>query len=278
MKKILFLGSGNITKSLIAGLYNDKNYFDNYSIFIFDRNIEKMESLKKKYKVNIILKNNIKKIINNMEIIILSVKPQDIDNILLMIKQNIIKKDVFLLSVAAGITIKYIHEKLNKIIKINNIIRMMPNTACSINKGVIAFYKNENLSLNINIKTIINNIFNNLGTIIWLKKENELHLITALSGSGIAYFYYFINLINDVSLNLGLDKKYSKEIVISVASGAVNMLIKNENKSINELIDHIKSPGGTTESALDVFDNSSIKNIIKSAISSAVNKSKIFSN
>lgn len=263
--KILLIGAGKMGFSIVSS-WNNSNVIKSVKLTIVEKSNIRILELKKKYK-NIIFKKNIPQNWTG-DLLILSIKPQVFFNI----SDEIVKKNIFaknIISIMAGIKIKTLY----KSIKFNtNIIRVMPNIASSIGLGVTCIYyekkkKNKLLSK-------IKKLLEGLGNTYILKSENLLDSVTALSGSGPAYFFLFLLNLESIAMKMGFGKKLSKKIVFDTALGALQ-LTKDEY-NIRKLIDDVSSQGGTTEAALKELEkkNNGLLEIMKKAVLAADKRSK----
>ena len=148
----------------------------------------------------------------------------------------------------------------------------MPNMPVSVQKGITCFISNKNLS-NKN-KLFASNLFKYLGKVLWLKKDSDIDKVTAISGSGPAYYFLFIEFLTIAAKRLGLEEKICEPLVYQTAVGSLELLLNN-NKSASELRKSIAVRGGTTEAAIKVFqDKEKFKKIILEATKAAFIKSK----
>ncbi len=259
--KIGFIGAGNMANAMITGML--KNNFTAVDITVSDINHQLLSSLKDKFNINTTTNNCI--VVNNCNVIILSVKPQNIKELCRQICHEI-KQDKIIISIAAGITTKQLGQYLNT----NNIVRAMPNCAAIIGESVTGIFA-ENL---IN-KKIIDDIFISIGISIWLDDEKLIDSITAISGSGPAYFFLIFEIIISNAIILGISAKDAKKICLQTALGAAKMAVNN---NIHTLKQQVTSRGGTTEAALQCFADNNIDTIIQKAILAAKDRAVELSN
>ena len=248
-----------------------KNILSNNDIFVLEPNTNQSILLKKKgiCVFESITKINIKKL--GIRALLIAVKPQILEEVAFEIKKYMDIK-VPIISIVAGKRIKFYKKIFGKE---SSIIRVMPNTPATYGKGISAIYpcnKTKNTHFQKTIK-----IFSAVGKVISVKKENEMDIITAISGSGPAYVFLFIETLIKSAINNGLDKKTAKELVVETFLGSSYMAAIS-NKSAEELRIDVTSPGGVTEAALKEFNENNIfKNTIDKAIKSAVKKSIMLS-
>ncbi len=256
MQKLLIIGGGNMGYAIASGIIKNKIIPKSNIVFI-ENKPERINFLKKnKFTLQV---GNLNK--TNYSAIILAVKPTDISNAIKEIKP-IINKNQLIISIAAGIKIQTISSLTSKA---QPIVRIMPNTPCQIGSGISAITYSKNIT-NAQ-KNFVRKIFNSLGKIIELD-EAKFDLVTALSGSGPAYFCYFIEALADSAYKLGLQKTISNELVLQTALGTL-MLLANGSLSPKLLREMVTSPKGTTEAALKTFDRLQLNTTIYKALKAA---------
>jgi pyrroline-5-carboxylate reductase len=210
----------------------------------------------------------------DVDIIILAVKPQDFNTLAQSVKP-FIHKDHLLLSVMAGITINSISQAFAN----TKVVRSMPNIPTQIGLGMTVFCASTNLDRK--ELFIIQNLINTTGKSIYVEKEEMLNAATAVSGSGPAYVFYFMNAMVESALKLGFSKSEAEFLVNQTFLGAVQL--QNRSKiSHQQWIDKVASKGGTTEAALKVFTQfnlfNGIENGVEAANTRAIELGKLFDN
>jgi len=151
------------------------------------------------------------------------------------------------------------------------IIRCMPNTPALVQSGVTGLFANNEVSAE--QRDISYEILSSVGTALWIESEALLDAVTALSGSGPAYFFYLIEAMMEAGLSLGLSEEQSRELTVATAAGAAKLISKSD-LSAKELRLAVTSKGGTTEAAIDTLQKHDMKNIIESAIKKAAEKAQ----
>jgi len=255
-KCIGFVGVGVMGQAIIKSLLAKSATAD--QICITDKVLEKAEEVSSNLKVSL---KNISEIGQKCEVILLAVKPQDLEKVLSELKTSI-KPDSLVISIAAGKTIKFIEENLGSK---NPVIRVMPNTPALIGKGVSAIAAGT--YTNAGHLEIANEIFASTGLVIQIP-EDKLNAVTALSGSGPAYFFNFIEAMVNAGVELGLTSEIATTLAIETISGSAAML-KESGLDAATLRTNVTSPNGTTAAALQVFSENSFENIILQAMSAA---------
>jgi len=236
MKNILFYGSGNISSSIIEGLL--KCGYKKENIFAYTRNISTRNKLKK-LKINSISKKDLLKNNYKIDIYVLGVKPNDYKKAVIEILN--IDQTPNLVSLCAGIKSKNIAALSDKL----KVVRVMPNTSCSSLNGISGIYNHNFLKSNY---MYIKNLFKKLGEVIELGHEEDLNDITALFGSGPAYFFFILKVYEKRIDKLVNNEKLSKKIMQTLLHGVSESI--NNDKTLDDLIYEVSSKKGTTEAAI----------------------------
>jgi len=273
--KLYFIGYGNMAEAIYQRI--DKKLFG--KIFLIEKNSERRVYINEKnYKKTQVLKelNGIK--FNNSDIVLLAVKPNQIKSVCEEINSLILgKKDIpIIISIAAGVTTTAIKNFIiNNLTNLQNdidIFRAMPNLCARDGEAITGLYGKSKQINKSNLTTIISKIFKSIGEILWVKKESDLDIVTAISGSGPAYIFYFIDTMIKSAVELGLDKKNAKKLVIQTVIGSGKAGISIDNFA--EQISKVASKGGTTEAAINLLNKKKLDVIFTQAIKAAYSKSK----
>lgn len=200
------------------------------------------------------------------DIIILAVKPQDFSHVAGTLAQNL-KAENIVLSIMAGITI----ERLQQALKHKNIVRAMPNSPAQVGMGITAYTSGN--ELDVKQVLLVEKILNSTGRSVHLDNEELLDAVTALSGSGPAYFFYIVKAMIETGKQMGLDDGVASTLVKQTMLGSFHLL-NHSNQTLDELIKAVASKGGTTEAAFSVFNDSHLGEIISKAILKAEARSK----
>ncbi|MBI4127263.1 pyrroline-5-carboxylate reductase [Candidatus Peregrinibacteria bacterium] len=212
-------------------------------------------ALKKKFSVQLIDRNSKMK---DCDIVILAVKPQDFDSLQITLKNEL------LISIMAGVSLKKLGEKTGA----KKIVRSMPNLALRAGAGFTGW-----ICKNVKEKKLVREIFSIFGEEIEVKKEEDLNAITALSGSGPAYFFHICELMAESAADFGFAQKDAEKIAANTLIGAA-ALCKNKSESFAELRKTVTSKGGTTEAALNDFAKNNLSKIFKDGVKKARARSK----
>ena len=273
--KLYFIGYGHMAEAIYQRL--DKSLFEN--ICLIEKDDDRRISIdKKKHGKTQLLKSLHGIKFCNSDIVILAVKPNQIKSICNEINSLIIeKKDLpVVISIAAGVTTTsirdyIIQENLSHLQNFLNIYRAMPNL-CASNGDSITGLFGSSVSDITNSKNTVSEIFNSVGEILWLKKEADLNIVTAISGSGPAYIFYIMEIMINSAQELGLSEKDAKKLVTMTLIGSGKMGLSIQN--LKEQISKVSSKGGTTEAALKVFEKENLSLIFNQAIEAAHARSK----
>jgi pyrroline-5-carboxylate reductase len=256
--KISFIGSGKMAEALISGITESHTLSAN-SINCTDRDDNKTTYLNKKYKINKYT-NNLDAI-KNANIIFICIKPQDI-NILSNELKDQFKNNQTIVSILAGTQI----QTLQKLFNHDSIIRIMPNTPAQIKKSVSVWTHTKKTDP-IHIKQI-KSILASIGNEFYVEKEELIDMATALSASGPAYLFLFVESLIEAGKNIGIPDNLSKDLTTQMIDGSINLLNFSE-ESPQKLRANVTSPGGTTEAALTVLIKTNFKANIIEAIKAA---------
>jgi len=264
--RILFVGCGKMGSAILDGVLS-KNIIKKESLFIVEPDILQKKHLEEKgIKVfNSLLEINFTKL--KINTVLLAVKPQIAKEVLTNLKKIMIN-NIFIISIVAGKKISFYKNILGSA---TSIIRAMPNTPASCGKGVTAIFPcKKTTSINIDIAK---SLFSSVGIAIILKSESKMDIVTAISGSGPAYVFLFIEELIKSAVDFGLDKKTATVLVKQTLLGS-SYLASSSEQTPEVLRQNVTSPGGTTEAALKVLNkNNSFYKLLNKAVNAALQKS-----
>jgi len=261
--KISFLGCGNMGRSLIGGLI--ANGYPPELLCGADPDPVQREQLARLFNIAVLADNN--EAVRDAKVVVLAVKPQAIGTSLLEIRETLKQQRPLLISIAAGVRLSTIGENIGISLPI---VRVMPNTPALIQAGAAALYANE--YVNSEQRELAESIMRSVGIAIWLDNETKLDAVTALSGSGPAYFFLVMEVIEKAAIKLGLDEKQARLLTLETAFGAAKMAMES-NSDPATLRQQVSSPGGTTEQALQILLNGNIEQLFGDALQAAKNRS-----
>jgi pyrroline-5-carboxylate reductase len=194
---------------------------------------------------------------------ILAVKPQMMDAVLAEIAPSL-RESQIVISIAAGITIGGIRRRLNA--PKNTVVRVMPNTPALIGEGMSALASDT--TLDDETKIAVQRIFESCGQALWVPSEDAIDTVTAVSGSGPAYFFLMIENLINTGIRLGLSPDVAQKLVVQTAKGAAQM-VEFSDVGPDVLRQRVTSPGGTTEAALAVFHEGDFADLVDRALIAA---------
>jgi pyrroline-5-carboxylate reductase len=265
MGTIGFIGSGNMAEALIKGIETAKLYKPG-NIFISDIRPERLKQLARKYKVKPVKDN--RELVSKADIIVLSIKPQNMTDALESIKGTISGKKL-VISIAAGVkTIR-----IACVLGDAAIVRAMPNTPALIGEGASALFANANAKPMLKKAKAV---FSAVGRVVVVDNEDLIDAVTAVSGSGPAYYFLLMEEMIKAAVELGLLEDAAKDLVLQTAKGAGILAIEADKngESPAQLRQKVTSPGGTTEAALKELAEGKFGPLIEAAIKKARDRSR----
>ena len=266
--KIAVLGAGNMGLSFSKSFLKYE-LIKPENLHLVTRKKEKVNKISRNFpgsKVSVF--SDLKTI--EADLVIIAVKPQDFQ----FVAENIsfqFKENQMVLSIMAGIKI----QKIQKFLNHKKVVRAMPNSPTLLGMGITGYTAAEGISFPDLMQ--IERFLNSTGRSVYLEDENLLDGVTAISGSGPAYFYYIVDAMIKAGTEMGIEENLAKLFVKQTMLGAYH-LINNSEKSLEELIEDVASKGGTTEAALKVFDENELKETLRKGILAAEKRSKELSN
>tara|TARA_B100000446_G_scaffold128697_1_gene120624 strand:+ start:2780 stop:3622 length:843 start_codon:yes stop_codon:yes gene_type:complete len=265
MSNICFIGGGNMATSLIGGLIAQGHPAD--SISVSDPNESQRSELEQQFSIKTF--SDCAQAMENADIVVLAVKPQIMktvaSDVAIAGKQS--AKQPLFVSIAAGINLFSLQTWLGQE---QAIVRCMPNTPSLIQLGASGLFANEHTS--IVQKNLAETVLKAAGIVQWVQSEAEIDAVTAVSGSGPAYYFLLMEAMIDAGVDLGLSRETASELTIQTAIGAAQMA-KESDVDVAELRRRVTSPGGTTEQAINTFEGAHLRDIVKAALNSANRRS-----
>jgi pyrroline-5-carboxylate reductase len=262
MRKLGFIGAGNMASALIKGLIQSGLYQPK-ELLASDHDRDHLRRLAEQFGLKTLTSN--RDLVRDSATIILAVKPQSMREVLEEVKDTI-RPDHLLISIAAGIPLGMIHSIIDQDI---SLIRVMPNTPALIQRGISALASGERTSPE-QMKAA-RSIFEAVGETV-VVEERMMDAVTALSGSGPGYIFKVMECFVDGGEKLGLDKEISLRLVVQTVLGAAK-LASESDRSLSQLREMVTSPGGTTAAALAVFEKRGLRGLIQEALEAASRRS-----
>ena len=257
---ISFIGGGNMAQALIGGLI--ARGVPTTRITVSDP-VEKVRALLAEKDLHVTDDNLVA--IRDADIVLFAVKPQVLASVLAPLKGLLAGKLV--ISIVAGAEIATIAQLLGT----DRIVRVMPNTPALVQTGAHGLYAGEAVSTE--DRELASQVLASTGLTLWVNSEAQIDAVTAVSGSGPAYFFYMMESMIRAGKNMGLDEKVATALTLQTALGAAQMAITSAN-SPAELRKNVTSPNGTTQAALEVFDRAQISQNIQTALAAAQKRSQ----
>lgn len=260
--KIAIIGFGVMGKAIVASLIN-KGKTDAKSLVVVEPTFERLEMLSKEFGISGHEESD--GVIGDADIVILAVKPQGFKNVARALNNNL-KPDALVLSIIAGVPLKDLVDKLG----VKQIVRAMPNTASQIGMGITVWAKTEQVSEE--KKEIAAEIIRTLGEEVFVEEESYLDMATALSGSGPAYVFLFMESMIDAGVHLGFPRRIAEKLVVQTIRGSAEFFLQNHEHPAR-LRNDVTSPGGTSAEALYYLEKAGFRTAISRAIWAAYERS-----
>jgi pyrroline-5-carboxylate reductase len=265
MKKsrITFIGCGNMGRSLIGGLIANGQSVN--SITGTDINAEQRQTTASQFDIEVLEDN--RQAIKDADVVVLAVKPQSMQETLKIIRADLAQEKPLLISIAAGIQLSDLGLWAGGELAI---VRSMPNTPALIQAGATALCANQFTSDS--QRDLAEAIMRSVGLALWLDDETLMDAVTALSGSGPAYWFLIMEVMEKAATRLGLSQEHARILTLQTAFGAAKMALES-NHDAETLRKQVSSPGGTTEQALNVLMNGGIEDLFADALKAAQKRS-----
>lgn len=263
--KISFIGAGAMSEAILSGLLK-KEIIQPDSVFITNRkNDDRLQEINHTYDVK--CSRNTKEVVKHGDILLLAVKPKDVDEAVETIKPFVRKEQLFI-SVLAGVSTAYLTYRLGLDLPI---IRAMPNTSASIGLSATALVPGKHA--NDSHLKMAETLFQSIGTTVILEDEKDIHAVTGLSGSGPAYIYYFAEAMEEAARHLGISADKARSLVIQTILGAASMMSSTDEPP-SMLRKKVTSEGGTTEAGIKKLEYFRSKDALVECIKEAAARSE----
>jgi pyrroline-5-carboxylate reductase len=262
-KKIGFIGGGNMTFAIASGMLGGG--FTATNIAISEPSAEQRERLVGSL-ADVTVNSDNATTAGHVDCIVLATKPQVLASVCRDLAADIQSSKPLILSIAAGVRSSDIEEWLGGDLAV---IRVMPNQPAFLGLGVSALFANENCG-NAD-RELATTVMQAVGKVVQVSAESDIDSVTAISGSGPAYFYLLIDMMVQTATAMGLDDATARTLAVETAVGAA-ALAANSDAPMNDLIAKVRSPGGTTAAALDSLENQNVRAIFSAALGAAREK------
>ncbi len=260
---IAFIGGGNMAASLIGGLIADG--WNAERIHVAEPNDAQRERVRSRYAVQTGSDNHAA--IADAEVIVLAVKPQLIKAVAEQLAADLARRPSLILSIAAGVREPDLRRWLGGDAAV---VRTMPNTPALVQSGATVLFANAHVSAL--QRDMAESVMRAVGLTLWVEDETLMDAVTALSGSGPAYFFLLMEALEEAGRHLGLAPQQARLLTIQTALGAAKMAIESSDGPA-ELRQRVTSPGGTTERALAVLEQGNLRGLIQTALDAAHTRS-----
>lgn len=265
MPTIGFIGAGNMAEAVIKGIIVGGVY-EPADVLISDIRADRLDWLAQQYTVTCAGDNA--ELADRADTIVLSVKPQVISDALDSIK-NAVTTDKLLISIVAGIKIAFITGALGGL----PVVRVMPNTPALIAQGASGLYANKQAGPMLDR---VKSIFESVGKVVIVDDEDLIDSVTAVSGSGPAYYFLLMEKMIEAGVELGLSPDVAKDLVLQTAKGAAMLALEADaaGETPAQLRSKVTSPGGTTEAALKVFADGKMPETVVAGVTRARDRAR----
>ncbi|WP_262965744.1 pyrroline-5-carboxylate reductase [Methylobacter psychrophilus] len=263
IQKIGFIGGGNMASSLLSGLIASGH--SPQHLWVSDINPETLKTLAKNLNINTSASND--ELINAVDVVVLAVKPQTLGSVAKSSATLIQQKKSLVVSIAAGISQHSLSQWLGAD---TAIVRCMPNTPALVLTGATALHANA--QVNAEQHDLAENIMRSVGIALWVNDESELDAVTAVSGSGPAYYFLLMEAMEKAALELGLNEVTARLLVQQTALGAAKIALES-SESPEQLRKRVTSPGGTTQQAIETFEKGGFTKLVSKALHAARDRS-----
>ncbi|MFQ5518462.1 MAG: pyrroline-5-carboxylate reductase [Mariprofundus sp.] len=258
---IAFIGGGNMAEALIAGLRGAGH--EGSSIVVSDPQQDRRDFLTRQYAVSCVKDNN--SAVADADVLVVAVKPQMMQAALKGLSEHL-KPDASIISIAAGVSTASLHEWLGEGA---HIVRVMPNTPALLGVGMSVLFSDAEEIHKLRAEYVLKAC----GESLRVEKEQMMHAVTAVSGSGPAYFFLLAEVMQATGEKLGLNKEMAVKLAAQTALGAGKMLVES-GRSAESLRHQVTSPGGTTQAALDMMYEMGLPAAVRKGVMAASKRSE----
>lgn len=260
---ISFIGAGNMASAIIGGMLDSG--FKAANIWVSAPDDNHLQSIRKQFGVSVTTDNRY--CAEQADMVVLAVKPQVMASVCSDIAPVVQNTRPLMVSIAAGLEASTLDEWLGGGLPL---VRVMPNTPSLVGKGAAGLYANDQVKEK--QKTMVESVFNSIGSALWVEDESLLHAVTALSGSGPAYFFLMLEALEEAATDAGIAGETARALAIQTMAGAAEMAGRSEHDP-GQLKRNVMSPGGTTEQAIQTFEEGGMRELVKKAYSAAYKRS-----
>jgi pyrroline-5-carboxylate reductase len=258
-----FIGAGNMATSLAGGMV--AKGIRPARIWMSDPSKDRLDEVAQLQRVHVSTEN--RDVAGRVDVLVLAVKPQMMEQVCTDLRDLIAERQPLVISIAAGVTVGNLRRWLGS----TPIVRCMPNTPSLVQAGATGLYAADDVSDE--QKAMAKEILGSVGVAFWFDEEKELDAVTAVSGSGPAYFFLLMESLIEAAKAQGLDAGTARQMVLQTAWGAAQLAITSE-VGPDVLRQQVTSPGGTTAAALGVFEEAGFREQVQAAVAAARERSE----
>ncbi|MGO1463549.1 MAG: pyrroline-5-carboxylate reductase [Marinobacter sp.] len=261
---ISFIGAGNMASAIIGGMLDSG--FKASNIWASAPNDDHLQSIRKRFGISVTTDNRY--CAQQADMVVLAVKPQAMADVCRDIAPVAQNTRPLMVSIAAGLGTDTLDEWLGGGLPV---VRVMPNTPSLVGKGSAGLFASKSVSDS--QKTMVQSVFEGIGIAVWVDDEALLHGVTALSGSGPAYFFLMLEALETAATEAGVNAETARKLAIQTMAGAAEMAAKS-NEDPAQLKKNVMSPNGVTEQAIHTFEDGGMRSLVKKAYNSAYKRSE----
>ena len=258
--KVGFIGGGNMARALVGGLISSG--FSASKLLIADPDEERRAALMHDL-VDVTVSASNDTVAQNADCLVLAIKPQLMCDVCKGLAESVQARKPLIISVAAGTHSRDIDDWLGADLAI---VRVMPNQPALLLQGASGLYANERTTSEQRDRAT--EIMSAVGSVVHVNDEGLIDAVTAISGTGPAYFYLLIDMLVRSAQDFGLDSQAAHKLVMDTAKGSA-ALAAVSGETMEAMIEHVRSPGGTTAAAVEVFDAPDVRDIFATAFTAA---------
>ena len=261
---ISFIGAGNMASAIIGGMLD--NGYRAGNIWVSAPDDSHLQALRDRFGVSVTTDN--RHCAQQADMVVLAVKPQVMAEVCRDIAPVVQNTRPLMVSIAAGLASDTLDGWLGGGLPL---VRVMPNTPSLVGKGAAGLFANA--AVTAEQKTMVQSVFESIGSALWVDDEEQLHGVTALSGSGPAYFFLMLEALEAAATEAGIAPETARELAIQTMAGAAEMAARSEHDPA-QLKRNVMSPGGTTERAINTFEDGGMRDLVQKAYNAAFERSQ----
>lgn len=258
-----FIGAGNMAASIVGGLIAEGHAPSH--IYLNDIATDRLDELQQQFGVQV--SNQYSSFVATCDVLVLAVKPQNMAEVCMALAPLLPSPAPLIISIAAGVTVARLQKWLGTV----PVVRVMPNTPALVQKGASGLFASTEVSSTQHAQAEA--LLSSVGLSVWLAEEALMDSVTAVSGSGPAYFFLLMEQMIASAETLGLDNDTARQLVLQTALGAAELAMQSDVPP-SVLRERVTSPGGTTAAALDIFMEGGFASLVADALAAAKRRSE----